>query len=103
MSQIVAINGDCETVPAPNFTPAGIIYTDVAKTTVGGTKVIREASCVFTETIPPFRVDNVTLTPGATKLTDASNNVLRVGDTKTGSFGNVLRVKTTITNKLKSA
>ena len=103
MSQIVAINGDCLAIPGPGFSAGPITYTDVSKISVGGTKVIKSATCTFTMVAFPMITDVVTLSPGTTKLTDNSDDVLKVGDVKVSGSGNILAVKPTITNKLKSS
>ncbi len=102
MSATIALNGDVTTVPAPNFTPGPVTYTDGTKITVDGTWVITQAQCTFTETIIPFRVDNVTLNGSSSKLLDNSTAMIRNGDSATGSFGNQLLAVVSQT-KLKSA
>lgn len=101
MSEAVAINGDCETSAAAGWTAGAIAYTDAAKISCGGTKVILQATCTFTKPANP--PDVVTLTPGATKLKDNGSNVLREGDSTTSVPGNTLKVKDGINNKLWSA
>lgn len=105
MSQVVAINGDCLTTGTDGYTCSGIIYFDALKISVGGTKVITKATCIFTHpTGPPAKppIPVILLPAGVTKLKDNSVSVLRVGDTQT-TGGQTLYVDPTITNKLKSA
>lgn len=101
LSKVVAINGDCETNVGIGWTAGPITYTDAAKISIGGTKVILQATCTFTKPANP--PDIVTLTPGATKLKDNGSNILRDGDSITSGQGNTLKVKDGISNKIKTA
>jgi hypothetical protein len=90
-----------------------IIYKNASKLFVNGNNVTFQAECTFLfngiQTPPPPGTpvsgsSNVTLSPpSSTKLKESGKSLLRIGDTKSDSYGNTLTVVGGSNTKLKSA
>ena len=116
MAKSVAVEGDVSATPGStpysgaetgSWTAGAITYQGYDPLTIGGTRVVSEASCTFSfsgasssgATITG--TETVTLSAGGTKLQGGSSKVLVDGDRKAGSYGNELLVQTGA--KLKTA
>ena len=89
-----------QSIPAPTYTAGDISTTLASKISVDKSKVVLSASCTFTSiSLPP---ETVNLNPNSTVLTDNGSDVLRLGDSQTGTQGNTLLVGSGQT-KLRSA
>jgi hypothetical protein len=109
VAKSIAVEGDVSATPgntpytgaeSGSWTAGTITYQGYDPLTIGGTRVVREASCTFSfsgasssgATITG--TETVTLSASATKLQGGSSNLLVDGDSEVGSYGNELLVQT---------